>query len=196
MHTFKSSLGKRFVRRDILLLEAMSLCLISATASAAVIVTTPTLSVPQTTAGIYVNLVTGVYSPSPSSAPGWDFNPFYSSSSGGINFFWSASMASGAGVIQMSGGPLLNLSPGVVVNSAAVFGQGAVNGGNFRKTQYGYAGLRFTNESTGIVDYGFVEMRTIGVTGFPATIMAYAYDDSGVPTTVESLEGIFISDFE
>jgi hypothetical protein len=69
-------------------------------------------------------------------------------------------------------------------------------GANFRETGCEYAGLRLNNETTSAVNYGFVEMRTIGATGFPATIMACAYDDSGVPMTVESLEGIFISDFE
>src|SRR5689334_5071102 len=36
------------------------------------------LNVPSTTAGIYLNVVTGVSSTAPASAPGWDLNPWSS----------------------------------------------------------------------------------------------------------------------
>src|SRR5690349_5352518 len=38
------------------------------------------INIPSTTAGVYLNVVTGVFNVAPASAPGWDLNPWSSSS--------------------------------------------------------------------------------------------------------------------
>ena len=53
-------------------------------------------TIPSTTAGIYLNLFTGVFSTTPAGAPGWDFNPWGSS---GFNAWANNSAEATDGVI-------------------------------------------------------------------------------------------------
>ena len=47
----------------------------------------------------------------------------------------------------------------------------------------GYLGVHFLNETTGVVNYGWVQLSTTAGTtpaqGFPATILGYAFDNTG-----------------
>ena len=46
-----------------------------------------------------------------------------------------------------------------------------------------YIGVAFINEGTGATNYGWVEMSTTAATGFPATIVRYAYENTGQAIT-------------
>ena len=178
-------------------LEAATLCLVASPVVASVISGDINIPVPRTTNGIYLNLLTGQNSTIANNVPGWDFNPFGSTK---LQFYWSASTvtttyAAGAATAT-TGGMLLNLKPGDVVDSSLIFAQGVPTTTAFQNTSYGYVGVKFTNESTGALNYGFVEMELKGPLGLGSTIVGYAYENSGNPISVESIEGIFINAFE
>ena len=64
---------------------AVSLFALASSAKATVVChPSPAIPVPTTTAGVYVNLVTGVSATTPAGSVGWDFNPWGSS---GISFW-------------------------------------------------------------------------------------------------------------
>lgn len=48
-----------------------------------------------------------------------------------------------------------------------------------------YLGFRFFDTNTGRIDYGYARLMTgAGTSGFPATIVGYAYDQRGNPITI------------
>ncbi len=57
-------------------------------------------------------------------------------------------------------------------------------------------GVRFFNEESGIANYGYVEIQTTKPTGFPATVLRYAFESSGGALTVPGDSRIFADDFE
>ena len=81
---------------------------------------TPPVPVPQTTAGVYVNLVTGISGITPASAPGWDFNPWGGTS---LNlWFWNAADPSSAGAVAAAtGGNILVLASGATIDATRFY---------------------------------------------------------------------------
>ena len=58
------------------LLAATALITLPSMAQSAVITSNTVISVPVTTSGLYINVVTGVRGTTPSASPGWDLNPW------------------------------------------------------------------------------------------------------------------------
>lgn len=135
------------------------------------------LAIPNTIDGLYLNLVTRVTSTTASPAAGWDFNPYNSGSSLG---FFAPDFPSGQGTLA-SGATALALLGGETIGSGGIYQPGQALGTNFRITGTSFVGLRFQNEVTGQLNYGWIRMTTTSSTGFPASIIAYAYEDSGAP---------------
>lgn len=161
----------------------------AATSQAAVVNSGPlNIVVPNTVDGIYINFVTGTTSTSATS--GWDFNPY--SGSGSLLFYWGGDAGSdNGGVASSTTGPYLVLGPGSVISSGSIFSQSA-NGANnetsaFQAGVNGYLGVKFLNETTSVVDYGYVHFQTTGTTGFPATILDYSYDNTGAAITIAAV---------
>jgi subtilisin family serine protease len=48
----------------------------------------------------------------------------------------------------------------------------------------GYLGFRFTNPATNVTNYGYARIQTTGATGFPMTILSYAFNRVGDPITI------------
>src|SRR5690606_37856260 len=48
----------------------------------------------------------------------------------------------------------------------------------------GYLGFRFLNTETGEVNFGYAHLRTTGTTGYPATVVGYAYNKAGDAITI------------
>ncbi len=168
--------AKRLVSGTALLIEAAALCVCSTSTMAAVIVVDTNIVVPQTNAGIYINVVTGVTNVAPASAPGWDLNLFGST---GLNFFNPT--APPGGVYVVSGTTPAVLNPGDLISAASAFGSGA----GFRSTQDAYLGFRLQNETMGnATNYGYARLTTTGPSGHPAVVWCYAYEDTGAPITV------------
>ena len=153
------------------------------------------INVPSTTSGIYINLATGVFATSPGSVPGWDLNPWGSTS----NNFWANNAASPMdGVIgNFTGGSSAtlvdNLPMGTIVDGtwtyvrangsettgATAFALGSTNN---------YIGFQFLNEGTGQINFGWAHFELGATQGAqPRTLIEFAFDSSGAPIAVGAI---------
>jgi hypothetical protein len=138
------------------------------------------ITVPMTTAGIYVNFVTGAFNASPTLVPGWDVNPF-----GTANFTWFWSTTATHVTAGLVTGGVYDASPaGTVVGPAGTFTTGGTTAATWRAGVTNlYQGIRFNNEVTGVPNFGWVAMTTTSPAGFPATINQFCYQDDGTAIT-------------
>ena len=144
------------------------------------------INIPATTAGVYLNVVTGVFNIAPASAPGWDVNPFSSTT---LSFFNPTAPAGGVYVTGGGSSTTLvdNLAFGTLISLASVYGSGTAEttgttAFNLNSTN-NYVGFRFT-ESTlngGAVTYGWLQISLGATLTSPRSIVGYAYENtSGV----------------
>lgn len=145
------------------------------------------VNIPNTFDGLYFNFITGASGTSGASTPGWDFNPYNSGTS--LSFFWSATPNQAGGVAGSTTGPYLSLSLGTTVSSASVFAAvtATANTAAFQAGGLNYLGIRFTNENTGAVNYGWVLLSSTASTGFPLSIVGYAYENTGAGIQVGAI---------
>jgi hypothetical protein len=156
-----------------------------AVADAAIIYSGPVvILIPVTTSGIYLNVVTNVSNISPGSAPGWDINPWESSTLGWFN---PSAPAGGVYVTGLGSSTTLvdNLGLGALVSAASVFGSGVsetTGATAFNlNSDNNWVGFRFQNEAAGnAIQYGWVQIHLGASLTDPArAIIGYAYDNSG-----------------
>ena len=156
------------------------------TAAHAVVVTfTTPIAVPNTFAGIYINLATGANGITTASVPGWDFGPWGSTNV--LSFFWNATpAAANGGVAGSTTGPYLDLAAGSVISSASTFAATAASAqaAAFQSSGTHTLGFRFFNESTAAINYGYLTLQTTGPQGFPATVTGWSYENSCGAITV------------
>ena len=162
------------------------------TAEAAVVTTwaNANLAIPATTAGVYINLVTGATGSSGGAVAGWDFNPYLTAS--GLGFYWSPDLAGGLRGAAVAVGPSPNnnlaadLPFGSVVSAASLFTSAIQSASaNYRDTGVSYLGFRFVN--SGVMNYGYAAIQTSAANGFPATLLGWVYEDSGQSITVQPI---------
>lgn len=161
-------------------------------ADAAIIYSGPvSISVPNTTAGVYLNFVTNISNVNPASVPGWDFNPF--GSGGNLAMFSSATAGHVTNYIGV-GATVSALNFGDSISAASTYGTTGTQtttgaGAPFRTTQStAYVGVQFQNEANAnLLTYGWVLLSTTATTGFPATIIGYAYESSGAAITAGAI---------
>ena len=157
-------------------------------ANAAVIyVNPPDITVPNNIDGIYFNLVTGVTGTSAAAVPGYDLNPY--NNGAGFTLYGAASpsgvLATGtpgttAIAQRLTGGEIIGPTPAM-----GFYNQFQTVGTLFQATPgIAFVGIRFLNESTGVIDYGWVRFMTSAGSGtslgFPASILDYAYENTGL----------------
>lgn len=136
------------------------------------------IDVPITTAGVYLNVVSGVFNTSPASAPGWDMNPW---STTALNWFNPTAPAGGVYVIGSDAG-VDNLATGTLIGAGSVFGSGAsqttgATAFNLNSSN-NLVGFRFQNEANGNqTHYGWVRVSLGGTLTSPRALVEYAYDD-------------------
>lgn len=163
-------------------LAASALSVASHGAMAAVVCNTFSVprAIPQTADGIYINYVTGVTGTSGSAVPGFDFNPWYSSSTAGLNFYMGADVDTNNGAVF--GTTYQVLSSGTMIGPSSTFSGAtatAANMADWRAGVTGFLGVRFTNESTAAVNYGWLNITTTAGNGFPATINSFCFENTG-----------------
>ena len=169
---------------------AATLLMSASSASATVVVFSTPINVPNTFAGVYVNLLTGASGITPASTPGWDIGPW--GSSGGLAFFWnSIPAASSGGVAATASGPYIDLAPGAVVSGASIFSgtTTTAQAAAFQTPGTHTLGFRFFNEATSAINYGYMSLLSGGATGFPSTITGWTFENSGGAITVPSVSG-------
>lgn len=152
----------------------------SSNALAAIVCASPNLDVPNTIDGIYLNMVTGQ---SGSSVPDWDINPY--NNSAGLTFYGAGSpqgiLASGtagtsAETVVLTAGTMISPTP-----APNFYNQYQTRGTAFQTAGTRLLGVRFQNEATSTVNYGWVEIVSGSTSGgFPATISRYCYENTGV----------------
>jgi len=139
------------------------------------------INIPSTTSGVYLNVETGVNSPSPGSAPGWDLNPWNSTL---LDFFTPTPGPGGGGEMVGTGTSYFNMTPGTLVSAASTFasaGTTTTNAGtplNFNSSN-NYMGFRFLNGASQL-EYGWVQISLSGTAGAqPRSIIGYAFENTG-----------------
>ena len=150
------------------------------------------LNIPSTTAGLYLNVVTGVNNTNPALVPGWDVNPF---SSTALSFFNPAAPAGGVYVVNFPGGTSAtapdNLPFGTLISAASGFGSGVGETTGITafllNSSNNLVGFRFTEPSLngGAVAYGWMRISLSGTPASqPRLIVEYAYENGmgvGIP---------------
>lgn len=132
------------------------------------------ISIPNTFAGVYLNIVTGLTTGSGSTNVGMDFNPY----NGGGNM-WQGPGTANRAVAGVPATSAANLAFGAPINGASPFVVGAFpTMGNFAVGVSGYFGLRFLRESDSATLYGWVRMTKGTNPATPGLIHEYAYDDA------------------
>jgi len=163
----------------------------SQSASADIVYRTYNLAIPATFDGIYVNVETGQTGGTGGVTPGWDLNP-YGTSTTGISFFWASSGPS-AGVRRntatgANGTTLSNLVPDFSIGaqltggaSGASFGSG---GATFASTTVAFwsynavnlFGFRFTG-ADGQLRYGWGRIQ-VGANAATRTLLDIGYESA------------------
>lgn len=156
-------------------------------AQAQVVTFNTPIPLPQTVAGVYINLLTGATGSSGALA-GWDFNPYVANTGANLGFYWGGAGTEASGVASTTSGPYLDLSFGTVVGPGSTF-TAAINGtvgSPFVTTGTHILGFQFLNESTAQMDFGYMTMTTTAGApgGYPATIQSWSFESSGGPITV------------
>lgn len=141
------------------------------------------LLIPVTTAGLYLNVVTGASSTAPALAPGWDINPFSTSQ---LSFFNPTAPTGGVYVVGLGSSAARpdNLAFGTLIDASQGYGSGAgeITGATafLLNSDDNYLGFRFQNEAAGNqVQFGWARIH-LGdtLTSSDRAILGYAYDDS------------------
>ena len=182
-HTIAPHLEGRLAAYAVLAGVALSAPVV---AKAAIVESGPVnINIPNTFAGVYINLLTGATGITPAAVPGWDIGPWGSSNL--LSFFWNGTPANTAGgVAGTTTGPYLDLALGSFVSGASVFTASAASAqaAAFQTGGTHFLGFRFLNEATGIVNFGYAQFSTTDGGGFPATLVRYAYENTGAGITV------------
>ena len=133
------------------------------------------LAIPSTLDGLYVNFLTGASSTAAVPLPGWDLNSYHNGSR--LTFF-GPDFPNGQGTLVV-GSTARSLLGGETIGSGGIYQPGQALGSNFLITGISFSGLRFWNESTSQLNYGWAKLSTTAGNGFPATLLGYAYESTG-----------------
>ncbi|MBO9663109.1 hypothetical protein [Dokdonella sp.] len=164
---------------------SLALCLAPGLAGADVVcMPEQNIDVPQTGEGVYVNLMTGQHAGAESLVPGFDFDPYAAQNSDPadqLKFYWGSSSNGGAGVAS-AGDTYAVLAPGDIIGATSLFTRAGFTGDTSAwqaGVADGYLGVRFKNETTTLINYGWIHFSTTAPLGFPATILDWCYEDGG-----------------
>lgn len=155
------------------------------------IYTSPVLNkvVPQTFDGTTINWVTGAFDDGGPITGNWDLN-FWASGTGNTTFDMTAVDDQGDEIVVDASGKFVVLQAGAVVGPTSTFLDGdQAAAAEWLAGADGYIGFKFNcngrlaNPVTGVC-YGYAHVTTTGPSGFPATIVEYAYDGDGNPITI------------
>jgi MYXO-CTERM domain-containing protein len=152
-------------------------------AEAAITLVTPgaPISIPQTTAGTYVNLQTQAFG-TPAATPGWDINPWGSGAS--LNLAWFTDTSVGTGNTIASSAVTGGLVQSVPLNSDFTTLTYDPAGYNLQSSAPILAGgthyiaVQF-EDGTAAINNAWIKITTTAGTGFPATIDQWAYAPVG-----------------
>jgi hypothetical protein len=123
--------------------------------------------------GLYLNVVTGANANG--SVPGWDINIYNNNTS---LSFWAAT---GGGYVG-AGTDVSVLPFGTSIGAGSSFLAAPNIGGGYQAPDFfgttGFFGFRFVNEGGGTTHYGWAQLQASSGSGFPASILAYAFEST------------------
>lgn len=158
------------------------------------------LAIPATTEGLYINLLTGVSAPSEGGAPGFDFNPYAAASTtpaDQLRFYWGQASTGNGGVVT-SADSYAVLAPGATIGPEQPYSRAGITG-DVSAWQagiaHGFLGVRFRNEQSGQLNYGWLVLSTASGLGFPVTLHGWCFDDTGAAAVIPA-DALFADDFE
>ena len=106
-----------------------------------------------------------------SSFTGYDIDPYGTTA---LEFY----SPTGSAVVGTAAAGATSLALGTTISSTSGFVTSVATGPAFDTIGTEFLGLRFKNDTTAGTDYGWIEFVTTSATGFPATIVGYAYNNT------------------
>lgn len=169
-------------------LAAAALSLASTSAFAAYVCDSTPLSIPQNIDGVYLNLATGASGTSGGGVTGWDINLYSTGTPATLFFFWPTTPANSYGGVA-TGTTYDVLANGAPIGPSQTYSLNSGSGGsgayvNWLAGSTGqFLGVRFWNEATSSINYGWLQLNTTATSGFPATIVERCYQNDGTATS-------------
>lgn len=143
----------------------------------------PSSAIPFTIDGVYINVVTGVTGTSAGTAAGWDINPYFTGTTGAtpaLSIFATTTGDANRAIVISTGAAALAM--GTPIGGSSTFGTGVQSGANFHAAG-GYLGFRFTNETTGQINFGWALFTSTGANPPSAgsiRITGFAFENTGL----------------
>jgi len=147
------------------------------------------LNIASTTNGLYLNVVNGLINEpgntGGSTVPGWDINPWSSSTLNYFSAFTGGTYVQGGG----TGTNTANLVPGTMVGPASTYGSGGATITGLLphnlSSSSNLIGFRFTNEAGPSTHYGWFRVSlSTTLAAQPRAVVEYAYEstpDTAIP---------------
>jgi hypothetical protein len=182
--------------RAVLLAAAAAAAVTSLSAQAAIVDSGPVnITIPANIDGVYFNVVTAATGTAGASVAGWDVNLYQTGA--GLTFFWPSTPANSSGGV-VAGTVYAPQPVGASIGPTSTFALTSGGGGdppfaNFRVTGDHNLGIRFFNEATGAINFGYVTIRATAPSGFPASIIRYVYENNGTAITVTAPGGAAVA---
>ena len=151
-------------------------------AQATIVTFSTPIVIPNGFTGTYINFANGANDPG--QPAGWDFNPYNNGTS--LAFYWTGAGVDAMGVATGVGTDIYaDLAVGSVVGPASPYSAAtAGTAPNYLTTGVHILGFHFTNEGTGMTNYGYAFIQTTASTGFPTTVLGWSFEDTGAAITV------------
>jgi len=148
------------------------------------------IAIPLNIDGVYLNMVTGATGTSGAGTAGWDINPY---SSTGLTWFLPSTPAASHGLVRGAGSSTTQVDNlggagfylSYLIDGAASQSYGAGTNQTTGTTAFVFnssnniVGLRFFNESTGAINYGWMRLSLSAGFNTTRSIVEYAYENSG-----------------
>lgn len=105
----------------------------------------------------------------------------------GMRVYWYADVSGivgVGGVVDSGGTEYAVLQSGDVVGPSRTISSASIPMLNWLGGANGYIGVAFENQSTGVLNYGYLHMTTSGPEGYPANVLEYGYNSLGNPIRI------------
>jgi len=175
----KMSISNRLEKHFAVCAAAVATVACVGTANAAVVTWNANLVIPNNIDGQYINVETQVYGSAAANAPGWDLNPYGTSTT---TMSWFAAAAPSGCVTGLGQGgttvAVASLTVGTLVSAASTFGNTAcgVAAGGWKLNQANYFGFRFL-AADALTHYGYGVM-TVGATMGVRTLTSVYFEST------------------